>query len=302
MASQHVRANACCECSTWISAQAASCSQCRLIQAFLEDLGGPVFDGRASIWSCHEYQILDRLHEAEGGTACLCQLSSTDHRRPWRGCLQHPQLAGSTFSGLAVVADHRFNVRVPRSASKVLPLCVSAQVGERSRVRCSSELGRRSFLWAVNFGSVVHLTGCATWFLQPSGMGLSSHGPPHALSLRIRCPVGHLLVSLRVWALVAIFMSRGCRVASHVTLCETWQILLRLQSFWTALFRLRLWAVLAPRWRSAARFRTGRQVKIRRAGQPYCLVESLRFPLFCAFIQALVAWGLLVAAIIVFSL
>ena len=40
-------------------------------------------DGPASIWSCHEYQMLERLHEAERGAASLCQLSLADHRGPW---------------------------------------------------------------------------------------------------------------------------------------------------------------------------------------------------------------------------
>ena len=39
--------------------------QCRLILAFLEDPGGDVADGPASIWSCHEYQMLEQLHERE---------------------------------------------------------------------------------------------------------------------------------------------------------------------------------------------------------------------------------------------
>ena len=38
------------------------------------------------------------------------------------GLLRHPQLAGSTVAGLAVVAPHRLKAGVPRSASKVLPL------------------------------------------------------------------------------------------------------------------------------------------------------------------------------------
>ena len=112
-ASPHVlHANACCECSAWISEQAAICSQCRLILAFPEDLGGDVVDGPASIWSCHEYQMLEWLHEAERGAAWLCQLSSADHRGP----------------------------------SPTFPTrwCASAPVGERSRVRRSSEPGRRN--------------------------------------------------------------------------------------------------------------------------------------------------------------
>ena len=44
-------------------------SQCHLILAFPEDPGGDVVDGPASIWSCHEWQMLERLHEAERGAA-----------------------------------------------------------------------------------------------------------------------------------------------------------------------------------------------------------------------------------------
>ena len=72
-AQQVFHANACCECSAWIAEQTAMCSQCRLILAFPEDLGGDVADCLASIWSCHEYWMLERLHEAERGAACLCQ-------------------------------------------------------------------------------------------------------------------------------------------------------------------------------------------------------------------------------------
>ena len=105
-AQQVFLANACCECSAWIAEQAAIRSQCRLILAFPEDPGGDVFDGPASIWSCHEYEMLERLHEAERGAACLCRLSSADHRGPCGVVLRHSQLAGSTVAGLAVSAAH----------------------------------------------------------------------------------------------------------------------------------------------------------------------------------------------------
>ena len=64
--------------------------------------------------------------------------------RTLQGRLRHSQLAGSTVAGLAVPAARRVKAGVPRSASKVLPLCASAPVGKRSRVRRSSELGRSS--------------------------------------------------------------------------------------------------------------------------------------------------------------
>ena len=99
-ASQHVlHANACCECSAWISEQAAICSQSRLILAFQEDPSGHVFDGPASIWSCHEYQVLERLHEAGRGAACLCQLSSADHRGPCRVVSDIPNLLARLSPG-----------------------------------------------------------------------------------------------------------------------------------------------------------------------------------------------------------
>ena len=145
VASQHVlNCNVCCDCSAWISEQAATCSQCRLILAFPEDVGGHASDGPASIWSCHEYQMLERLHEAERGAACLCQLSSADHRGPWKVVSDIPNLLArlSPAWPSLQLTDSRL---VLRSASKVLPLCVSAQVYKRSRVCHSSQLGRRSF-------------------------------------------------------------------------------------------------------------------------------------------------------------
>ena len=87
------------------------------------------------------------------------------------GRLRQSQLAGSTIARLAVSAARRLKACVPRSASKVLPLCASAPAGERSRVRRSSELGRRnldgqSFLaaWSIGLG-VRHYSFC------PEGWG-----------------------------------------------------------------------------------------------------------------------------------
>ena len=77
-----IHANACCEFSAWIAEQAACCSQCRLVLAFPEDFGGHYRDGPASVWACHEYQMLENLREARRGAAFLCQLSSVDHWRP----------------------------------------------------------------------------------------------------------------------------------------------------------------------------------------------------------------------------
>ena len=61
-------------------------------------------DNSASVWSCHEYLMLEWLHDAKRGAACLCQLSSADHRGPW-GVVSHiHNFAGSTVAKLAVHA------------------------------------------------------------------------------------------------------------------------------------------------------------------------------------------------------
>ena len=49
---------------------------------FPEDLGGHVRDGPASPWSSREFQELESACDVRRGSAFLCQLASTDQRRP----------------------------------------------------------------------------------------------------------------------------------------------------------------------------------------------------------------------------
>ena len=112
-------------------------------------------------------------------------------------------------------------------ASKVLPLCASAPVGERSSASCTSTQ-QQQFSWAVNFGSGVSVIGYVTLFLRPLGMGPWSHGLSCAGSLLILCPVRRPLVSFPLRALRTTITWHGCTTRS-----------------WPC-FRI----VLPPRWRN----------------------------------------------------
>ena len=156
-AAQHVlHANACCECSAWIAKHSVICRQSRLILPFPEDLDGHDVDGPAVIWSCHEYQMLEGLHEAERGAARLCQLSSADHRGPWGSsptfptcwidCRRDGRLCSSLTQGWCTKVHFQSPAAV--------------RLRERSGVRRSSELGRRD------------LDGQSIWAALSTGLGV----------------------------------------------------------------------------------------------------------------------------------
>ena len=72
------------EAVSWFAAQSARCKVRRvgLVLMFPEDLGGHVRDGPASPWSSREFQELESACDVRRGSAFLCQLASTDQRRP----------------------------------------------------------------------------------------------------------------------------------------------------------------------------------------------------------------------------
>ena len=171
-AQQVFLANACCECSAWIAEKASIRSQCRLILAFPEDPGGDAVDGPASIWSCHEYEMLERLHEAERGAACLCRLSSADHRGPCGVVSDIPNLLARLSPGWPSLqfTDSKLVCQGP------LPKSCRCALPHRRRKKQRQPQFRtpqQQFLWAVNVGSVVSSTWFPTFFLLPLGMGIA---------------------------------------------------------------------------------------------------------------------------------
>ena len=103
------------------------------------------FDARSLNLVRNEYQMLERLREAERGAACLCQLSSADHRGPWRSTPTYPTCcAGSTTAGLAVSAARRLKATKVHFQS---PAAVHFRTRRRTKQSTphSSELSRSSF-------------------------------------------------------------------------------------------------------------------------------------------------------------
>ena len=72
------------EAVSWFAAQSARCKVRRVgvVLIFPEDFGGHVRDGPASPWSSREFQDLEGACDVRRGSAFLCQLASTDQRRP----------------------------------------------------------------------------------------------------------------------------------------------------------------------------------------------------------------------------
>ena len=72
------------EAVSLFAAQSARCKVRRvgLVLLFPEDFGGHVRDGPASPWSSREFQDLEGSSDVRRGSAFLCQLASTDQRRP----------------------------------------------------------------------------------------------------------------------------------------------------------------------------------------------------------------------------
>ena len=70
--------------SSWLAAQSARCKVRRvgMVLIFPEDFGSHVRDGPASPWSSREFQDLEGACDVRRGSAFLCQLASTDQRRP----------------------------------------------------------------------------------------------------------------------------------------------------------------------------------------------------------------------------
>ena len=86
----------------------------------------------ASIWSCHEYQMLERLHEAKRGAACLCQLSSADHRGPWGVVSDIPNLLARLWPGWPLLKQEStqlvYQGPLPKSCRYAAKGAVSATV------------------------------------------------------------------------------------------------------------------------------------------------------------------------------
>ena len=170
------------------------------------------------------------------------------------GRLRHSQLAGSTVAGLAVAAALSLTAGVHRSASKVLPLFDT--VGERSRVRCRSELNNSSSHGQSILAALFPRLGMRR-YLQPFGMGLWSHRLSFALTL---CLSRGPLVSLH-WRVPSTSTTwHGCRVVSLVIPCARSQTHRGYPCTLTTQSRTRSRILFVPHWGYRAPSRGSRPV------------------------------------------
>ena len=178
------------EAVSGFAAQSARCKVRRvgLVLIFLEDFGGHVRDGPASPWSSREFQGLEGACDVRRGSAFLCQLASTDQRRPVGILTNLPRLQSRLYlqwpslerhSNLSTKAYFQNRVRVfhrmLRSGERTLRSTSSPPLPSR-RAQSSGQ-----FVWPTSIRSA----------FPPFGMGVLSS--PSTLAavfpfLRLRTP------------------------------------------------------------------------------------------------------------------
>ena len=110
---------------SWLAAQSARCKVRRvgMVLIFPEDFGAMhVRDGPASPWSSREFQDLERACDVRRGSAFLCQLASTDQRRPVGILTNLPTLQSRLSLHWPILEKMRRRIILPRPTPRIMPL------------------------------------------------------------------------------------------------------------------------------------------------------------------------------------
>ena len=142
-----------------LSQQRCKVRRVGVVLIFPEDFGGHVKDGPASPWSSREFQELECACDVRRGSAFLCQLASTDQRRPVGILKNLPTLQGRLSLHWPILercGDELIYVRpTPRIMSVCSTTCsVQVERTQRSTFRLLSSKRRAQcsgkFVWPTS--------------------------------------------------------------------------------------------------------------------------------------------------------
>ena len=158
------------EAVLWLAAQSARCKVRRvgMVLIFPEDFGGHVKDGPASPWLSREFQDLEGACDVRRGSAFLCQLASTDQRRPVGTRICRHSRAGALYtdpslkdaatncSTKAHSQDHTLAIQPMLRSGERMPRSTSSPPLPNRRAQCSGQSARPTWTTSIPLGMEVH--------------------------------------------------------------------------------------------------------------------------------------------------